>query len=297
MRGEQIKSRLMGVLLCLLLMLAVFPVSAHADMGPKPSVQVDFENMDDRLCYGTLLSKTQSTGPASAWDGDEEHINTWGDDEPEIWRAFVDYKDSDGFYFLQWFWRCDETKELTWGYYPPQTFKILLYYPETGEFLVSDVCERYAFDSYFTVDVKTALTSAEPVLPTKHNYDYTREVAGLMVRLILTVLIELGVAWLFGFRKKELLRLIVGVNVVTQVALNLLLGIVYNQQGPAAFTLSYAVLEPVIFVIEAVVYCRLFRRFGGEEIRRGRIVLYALLANVCSFLAGLLLSRAVPAIF
>ena len=105
-----IKKKALTWVLLALLLTALLPVTAYADMGPKPSVQVTFENMDDRLCYGTLLSERESTGPAYVWDGNEEHISLWGDQDRNVWQAFVDYQDPDGFYFLQWFWRCDETK-------------------------------------------------------------------------------------------------------------------------------------------------------------------------------------------
>lgn len=38
----------------LLLALLAFPVGA--DMGPKPSVTVNFDGLSDRVCYATLLS-------------------------------------------------------------------------------------------------------------------------------------------------------------------------------------------------------------------------------------------------
>ena len=38
-------------------------------------------------------------------------------------------------------------------YYPPPKFKILLYYPETETFVSSGIYERYAFDTYYTVDM------------------------------------------------------------------------------------------------------------------------------------------------
>ena len=163
-----IKKKALTWVLLALLLTALLPVTAYADMGPKPSVQVTFENMDDRLCYGTLLSERESTGPAYVWDGNEEHISLWGDQDRDVWQAFVDYQDPDGFYFLQWFWRCDETKELDRGYYPPDTFKILLYYPDTGEFLSSEILQTYAFDSYFAMDV-TGDLSARQTLPTQKN--------------------------------------------------------------------------------------------------------------------------------
>lgn len=50
--------------------------------------------------YGTLLSESMSTGPASAWDGTEADAR-YPDGEYEIWKAFTQYEDTDGFYFLQ----------------------------------------------------------------------------------------------------------------------------------------------------------------------------------------------------
>lgn len=87
------------IVLAALLATAV-PTAAYADMGPKPSVRIAFAQMGEELCYATLLSKTPSTGPASAWNGEEEDIR-YGDLEPEIWRAFVGYRDEDGFYFCR----------------------------------------------------------------------------------------------------------------------------------------------------------------------------------------------------
>ena len=143
---------LIAFFLCVVTVLFVFALPAYADMGPKPSVRVNFENMGEELCYGTLLSKNKSTGPSSAWDGNEEHIYNY-DLDIEIWRKFVEYKDSDGYYFLQEGWKVSETKQIAWTYYPPQSFKILLYFPEYDTFAVSGIYERYAFDTYYTVDM------------------------------------------------------------------------------------------------------------------------------------------------
>ena len=46
-----------------------------------------------------------------------------------------------------------KAKELAWTYYPPGDFKILLYYPETETFVSSGIYARYAFDTYYTVDM------------------------------------------------------------------------------------------------------------------------------------------------
>lgn len=104
------------LILCAAIITVGFPSAARADMGPKPSVRIRFENMGDELCYGTLLSKTKSTGPASAWDGVESHAKhsdnksySYADFDYEIWKAFAEYQDADGYYFLQEGWKVSET--------------------------------------------------------------------------------------------------------------------------------------------------------------------------------------------
>lgn len=44
-----------------LLAAVLLPLTVHADMGPKPSVRVHFENLSGEVCYGTLLSQESST--------------------------------------------------------------------------------------------------------------------------------------------------------------------------------------------------------------------------------------------
>ena len=76
--------------LCMIMVVLLFPMTVNADMGPKASVRIQFEHMGDELCYGTLLSKEKSTGPASAWDGRTESAQKEYMD-PGIWEIFVNY--------------------------------------------------------------------------------------------------------------------------------------------------------------------------------------------------------------
>ena len=152
-------SKVIAMMICTAFTVLALSVAASADMGPKPSVHIIFENMGDELCYGTLLSQKPSTGPQSAWDGIEEHArykesdHWYGDFDYDIWKAFVEYEDADGYYFLQEGWTVSDTKEIAWTYYPPNSFKILLYYPYTETFVSSGIYEKYAFDTYYTVNM------------------------------------------------------------------------------------------------------------------------------------------------
>jgi hypothetical protein len=138
--------KVLTFLLCILAFLAVSPVAAHADTGPKPSVVIEFEGLPSGDCYVTLLSKSESTGPYSVYDGDPDHAQYQeGDADYPVWEKFASYEDEDGYYFLQYFARLGDSSTFEWGYYPPEDFKILLYFPDDDRFVVSgEAYERYA---------------------------------------------------------------------------------------------------------------------------------------------------------
>lgn len=307
--------------------------TASADTGPKPSVRITFENMSDALCYGTLLSLEPSTGPACAWDGTEENKYIPNGVPEEIWRAFVDYEDTDGYYFLQCLWRVDETKTLNWTYFPPQNFKILLYYPESGAFVCGEKCERYAFHSYFSVDVSPSVlvaTASGEAIPVEKTYDHTGEFFSLLFRVLVTVAVEIAIALLFGFKKKRSFRILLGVNLCTQLLLNGALNAVAYFSGAAEIIAPYLLAELLVFAAEAAAYVFLFgkKRSGDmnaqaaetndsadgtsatpqnvatrltdgkrDTMSAKKLVVYAAVANAVSFIIGLPLALLVPSLF
>lgn len=315
------------------------PMKASADTGPKPSVHVTFENMGDELCYGTLLSKTPSTGPAGAWDGTEDGKPIFNGANETVWRAFTEFKDEDGFYFLQWFRRADENKALNWTYYPPQTFKILLYYPDratesgaadnsagastrdsettaaSGAFCVSDVLERYAFHSYYFVDMRNVQSETIGTIAkisATQGYDYSAEILGFFVRFIITLGVETLLALAFRLRTKRAFLTVLAANGATQVALNILLNVQMHFNNVYGVLPLYFFAELFVFVAEAALYCFILgkRKNGGENgsadenggkaaiaYSKKRLILYAFTANLVSFCIGLPLAILLPAVF
>ncbi|MDO5785663.1 MAG: hypothetical protein Q4P20_11435 [Eubacteriales bacterium] len=288
------KKRVAQILVCVLFLLAIFPTSAHADMGPKPSIQVDFTGMGDEVYYVTLLSKEYSTGPATAYNGNPEYARYHEDSaDYAIWENFVNYSDSDGYYFLQQFEKCQGNDHYSWDYFPPSPFKILIYFPESDTFSVSGIYEKYAFDSYFTAAVDASDSS---MLTVEKDYPFHWELISLVVRIILTILVELLIALLFGFRAKKQLQIIIYTNVLTQTVLNILLNVVAYRSGSLAFTFYYILGECIVCIIEAVIYARLLPKHSTHA-KPIHPILYALLANVLSFSAGMWIARIIPGIF
>lgn len=292
-------NRILAAILCVVLMALSFPITAHADTVPKKSVRIQFDNMSEELCYGTLLSKDDSTGPHSAWDGDEEHIYNYYLDL-DIWKAFAKYEDIDGYYFLQIGWQVSQTKEIAWTYYPPSSFKILLYYPETDRYIVSGIYEQYAFDTYYTVDMEAInndVQSNENCIIAYRSYRYGDEILSLIARIVITILIEMATALIFGFRKKKQLLLLIGVNTGTQIILNILLNVINYRSGPFVSVVYYVLFELLVFVIEAVIYCLFMNKWTDMPKKKWFYVLYALVANAVSFCFGMNIARVLPGIF
>lgn len=291
------------VVICFSILFMNLSSSAYADIGPKPSVVINFTGLEDEKYYVTLLSEIPSTGPHSALG---EHPNNQRykseDEDYNIWQKFISYKDRDGFYFLQYFRECTETSQFTWGYYPPPKFKILIYFPDHDSFVISEEkYERYAFDSYYKVDMKgieiqSVISSGD--IKAEKSYDHTTELLSLMIRVIATIAIEVLIAVLFGFRAKKQLLIIMAVNAVTQIILNILLNYFNYKYGGMMFVMNYVWMEVLVTMIEVKVYNNLLHMFSRKEYRSKWIVpIYALAANAVSFIIGLYIAHLVPGIF
>lgn len=292
------KQKLLRFVVCLM-MLSVCAIPVSADIGPKPSVVITFEGLEGQTYYATLLSKREVYGP---WNPENEWRDAYGPETVD--QAFRDYEDPDGYYFQGYFQDCTQTQVFSWGYYPPQEFKVLLYFPDSGEFRGSPGSfEQYAFDSYYdakTVESEVLMQGQEKPVTVKQvflkkDYPYGWELVSLACRCVATIGVELLLGWLFLFRGKQLFRLICVTNVTTQVLLNLALNYLNYQRGYYAFVAWYILLELMVFLLEAGIYWWYLRRHPQEQ--KLHPVLYALCANAVSFGVGMAVSRFVPGIF
>ncbi|MBR2045507.1 MAG: hypothetical protein IJ958_05160 [Agathobacter sp.] len=272
----------------------LLPTTVYADIGPKPSVVVTFTGLEDENYYVTLISQDDSTGPYSYgnpyydWMGEE-----W------VFNKFSEYKMPNGYYFLSYMEDCSDDDTFEWGYYPPQEFRILIYFTDYDAFLeVDGDYERYAFDSYFTVDVTPPTASSTDSSGTvEKSYDFTGETISFIVRIICTIAVEILIALLFLYRDKKSLVTITIINVITQIVLNVLLNIFNYQSGPWAFIFHYVWMEIVIFAMEAFLYSKLLPRTNPQTERTYHPCWYAFVANIVSFILGMQIAKWIPGIF
>ena len=280
------KKRMISLILMVLLLLPVLTVTVSADMGPKPGTSITVRPGGGEYAVVTLLAREEGNGPHWTIGPDEEPSSRIAKDEmlTEAWYAFRDYRDPDGYHF----WGEIYEGSVTWGYFPPENFKIAVYYPEYGILWVSeDSYERYAFDSDFRLNlpaVGAGAQSGEVDMVLKKTSNLGSELAGFLFRVLLTLAIELAVARIFGLTDEGQKKLILRVNLLTQVGLNLLLWGWYYFDGPLAAMVRLILAEIVVLVVESVIYLRKLR----QEESRGKIVGYTILANLASVTLGFL---------
>lgn len=285
------KKKLCSLLACFALALAL-PFAAFADMGPKPSVEVQTRGLASP-CWVTLLAQDTVIGP---WHETEKGTVAAVDPgEAPALEAFDAFEDEDGYHFLQWFDQVADDTPAIWSYMAPKNFKILFWFPESGSYAVTETLDRYAYSAVYRVDFSGFDPAAGEVqtVTAQKNYDYAGEALGLAARFVLTLAVELLIALPFGYLKRRCLRVLLITNLATQLALNLALDLTCYFSGSLAMWVFYPLFELAVFIVEAVVFRLAFKPEGGK----GHPVLYAFVANAASYAFGLWLGNLAPALF
>ena len=290
----------LGQILCCIMLLSAAILPARADTGPKPSVTVTLEGLGGRVCYATLLSEQESTGPSwAAKPGQplEFPLDT-SEEERLAWKQFRAYSEDEAlsdFYFLQEAWDAS-SGSFKWGYYPPYTFQIALWFPAEQVLVVSNTCQRYAFDSYYTLDLSSLSFMPRGMIrgvEAVQSYDHSGELSGLCCRILITVALELLAAWCFRIRSHGAVLSVLAVNLLTQTALNAGLNLYAYQNGPGYLFLPYLMMEAGVLAAEFLCYC-ILPVTGRDKKRAFR---YALAANLLSLAAGWWLAHVLPGVF
>ena len=289
------KRRLFCGSILALLLVCLLPLWAAADTGPKPSITVTPEGFGEDACYLTLLSQTETTGPWSKQESFAASKDSYGDPEADeaIWTAFNDYEDADGFYFLGCYGEVTGGQMFCWSYYPPDTFKVLAYFPDSGTFAVGPVTEWEEFSARYTVSPSE---TGETLLIEKAR-NQEAENKSFVGRLVLTLALELAVAVVFTFRAKRQIITIVCMNLITQVGLNQAITHLFPVVSSRWYWPGLLVLEVLIFLVEGAVYARLLPKWKKDPAAVCHPWKYALAANVASFGLGLILARLIPGMF
>ncbi len=268
-------NRLIPAFFLISILLALFSSPAFADLGPKPSVTITFKNLPEGVHYATLLADLESYGPYKTVS--EPEMDN-GYQLFKVSSAFLDFAARDNFFYWGNIFRI-ENRSFRWGYYPPQRFKVLIYDVGSDVVYASGEAARYAFDSFFTVtfgkDGTLRISKESFLLQNTYN---------IVVRLAVTLLMEILTALFFGYRKKKEILLILLANIITQAFLNGLLAATDRYSDRVTWLFLFPLAELVIFAGEAAVYAKCLKSHS-----KTRAVLYAIVVNTASLFSGALI--------
>ena len=281
--------------ICILLILLLFDSSvAYADMGPKPGIFIDVKGVEyGEEYYMTLLSDVESTGPFSV--GNE--LGASQVDYKDAYRVFSSLMDKDDYYFLSYIEKLEGEDQFSWTYYPPNKFKICMYFPDRDLILISDIFERYAFNSYYDLNFKELGIKDQIYYFNNNeiniikNYDYKGEIFTFILRVVFTIVIEYLIALLFFKPNKYQITLIIKTNIFTQIILNIGLNLILYFNGYLAYLLVLIPLELLVFIIEVLIYSRKMNvnlTDGDSEVP---VIRYAFIANFVSAFVGYFLMK------
>ena len=271
--NESMKKKIALIIIALILPFMIQVV--HADMGPKPSIEIKFEDLDDQTYYVSVFSLPGTYGP---WGSINDVTVSYGRGVPdEIQDVFFNYKARDNFCF--WGVTQKITKEsntFSWSYYAPEDFKVIVLMPD-GSIIEGEGMEKSTFEGYYTCRIRDNKIEIE------ETYNYMAAFGKMLLRMAATILIELIIGFLFGYRSKPEIKRIVITNIITQLLLNLGITVTDIFAGLLTALILMIPMEIIIFVIEGISY---HGRLSDSKLKSW---LYALIANAASFYIGLMM--------
>jgi len=268
-----------AVLLFLIILSLIFPLTASADMGPKPKLTVIVENPPEEEYYLDLLINYDLPQVDNLADLrntlnhdklkllEEYNQNGWcsalshGTRVP-LWGELIGEK-------------IDGVNVHTFGYFGlPDVYKIIIVTPE-NELRITRTVERSSYTSTVYYDYETGKLTEQKGLSLA--WTYTKQ---FLMSFVCTIILEGFILLLFRFKTAHTLFVFFIINLITQAFLTIIMSTSFLLFGIYA---SYAVLfavEIIITAFEATAYA-----FIIKEGKKRKRVAYAVIANIVSSLA------------
>lgn len=184
----------------LVIMLVLASAFVLADMGPKPTADIEL-TLDGRQinteAYGVLLSCME-----------ERHDYGRCDMPGEVCRMFNEtvIQDSCTWRWNKLAWGGCETGSCHFHYHLPERFRLAVYIPELDQTFITDPVTRKGFHSSFSTDL--SMDGTGTIVETTPLYKLPK-ISSFIFALIATLLIEMIVAviifWILKVDKKNLL--------------------------------------------------------------------------------------------
>jgi hypothetical protein len=146
-------------------------------------------------------------------------------------------------------------------------------------FELSLVRPSYIYENVFTLDLNNKVLT-----PGKNQ---SRSIALIILRVLITLMVEGCVFYLFGFRQRRSWVIFLIVNLITQGLLNLWISGLFPMSGYIFSALLF--FEVLVVIVEILAFLLLVK-----EQSRLRIIEFVVAANILSLLIGMILITSLP---
>lgn len=275
------------VLGVILIIIALLPTTIYADVGPKPSLEIIVKGMDSENYWLDLLVTDESK-------------YSWldiSDKEREKVKKLEEYEDEEGFHPallvgtqvpLSGKLKGEKQKDNTYSHVfsyvgTPELFKIAIL-TEDNTLIISDIIHRKNFNSTVELDFTGETLQGDIILSAGKAREITpigKISLGFITRLILTLIIEIGIALLFGFTLRKSGKILIGTNTITQITLNIVVLWINLIYGMLAALIIFVFIEILIMTFETWIY----GKYLIEKSMKRRVV-YGIIANLASLVIG-----------
>lgn len=265
------KYRKLIIFINLLVFLILFTnIDVNADMGPTPQTIIEIVGIEGDYVAAFASRKVQ--GPNFDYEMWKEELNYYIE-----YNSIMEYEDEEGFKWITSYYICNGDTKIRFNYYRPEEFKIVIY-KDNRLYKVSDIINCYAFTSKFEINFNNTITI-------KNTYPYFKEIVFLLIRIVLTLCIEIGIFFLFRLYTKRNFLIIGITNIITQLILNIVVNTKLYLYGSLTAIFDLIIMEIFIMIIEPIIYIILLRNKNKFV-----ILLYGILSNIVSFILGVILT-------
>lgn len=265
-------------LLIFMLIVTTISTTAYADWGPKDSLIVYVENPPNEEYYLDLLTSKSSEYNNFHKKGEREAL------DPKMLELLYSYQNENWLPALTQGTDVPMWGKLTgtpdhgrmvheFGYVGlPETYKIIIV-TKSGKVTVSDTYTRKALQSSISYDYKTNKGQVPSLV-----WAYLLQFSSTCIP---TLIIELLILLLFGFKLKDNYKVFLITNLATQILLTVSLGTTLIKAGSIAAYCAQFPAEMIILIGETIIYTGLLKGHTGK-----RRCAYGIVANLVSWALG-----------
>lgn len=282
--------KILGFFIVLGLSFSFFMINVKADMGPKATADIEVVGVNQPFYFDILIYRDYDVERIDENELEYKLNNYYQEDYPL--DLLNGYQDMDGYASRTLYSgppaniKKMDTNTFQLGYFnAPVTFKIIIIL-EDDTIIASKVIHRKLFNAKMTYDLSNVDLSQNQlnVGIVTEEVPYTYMGTSLVIRVIITIAIEVLILLWFGYRSAKSFKLVGFTNLATQTLLTAFMIFGFYVWGSFFGLIGALILGEIgVFAIEFIIY-----NLYLKEKSKTKAISYAFVANLATLILSVL---------